>query len=109
MDREVSDELADRMPIVPHSTAGGDCCGCIVAAVVGSNMELRCNEYSAAVGVVHIDILKALARAGIRFGDLPALRRGKHVPRLHRSFGVRLRRVRKSGGTTRLWNRTRRN
>lgn len=60
MDRELSDDLTGRMPIVPHSTAGGDCCGCIVAAVDGTNVELRCNECGAVLGVVHIDILKSL-------------------------------------------------
>lgn len=48
------------MPIVPHSTAGGRFCGCIVAALDGSNVELRCNECGAVLGVVHIDILKGL-------------------------------------------------
>jgi hypothetical protein len=27
-----------------HETAGVDCCGCIIAIVEGSNVELRCNE-----------------------------------------------------------------
>ena len=47
------------MPIVPHSTvAGVDCCGCIIAAVEGTNVELRCNECGAVVGVIQVDILK---------------------------------------------------
>src|SRR6266849_7412295 len=61
MDRDLSDELTSRMPIVPHgAVAGVDCCGCIIAAVDGSNVELRCNECEAVVGVVHLDILKGL-------------------------------------------------
>src|SRR5260370_36424542 len=48
------------MPIVPHGSAGVDCCGCIVAAVEGTNVELRCNECGAVVGVVQLDILKGL-------------------------------------------------
>jgi hypothetical protein len=39
MDRERNDELTSRMPIVAHEDAGVDCCGCIVAAVNGSNSE----------------------------------------------------------------------
>jgi hypothetical protein len=48
------------MPIVAHETAGADCCGCIVAAVEGSNVELRCNECGAVVGVIQLEILKGL-------------------------------------------------
>ena len=60
MDRDRSDELTSRMPIVPHEAAGVDCCGCIVAAVEGDNVELRCNECGAVVGVIQIGILKDL-------------------------------------------------
>ena len=56
MDRDRSDELTSRMPIVPHEAAGVACCGCIVAAVEGSNVELRCNECGAVVGVIQIDV-----------------------------------------------------
>ena len=60
MDRERSDELTSRMPIVPHEAAGVDCCGCIVAAVESNNVELRCNECAAVVGVAQIEILRGL-------------------------------------------------
>jgi hypothetical protein len=48
------------VPIVPHETAGVECCGCIIAVVVGGNVELRCNECGAVVGVVQIDTLSGL-------------------------------------------------
>src|SRR5260370_40798094 len=58
---DFSRDLTGRMPIVPHGTiAGVDCCGCIVAAVDGSNVVLQCNECGAVVGVIQIDILKGL-------------------------------------------------
>ena len=60
MDRDRSDELTGQMPIVAHEDAGVDCCGCIIAAVDGTNVELRCNECGAVVGVIQIDILKGL-------------------------------------------------
>ncbi len=61
MDRDLSDDLTGRMPIVAHEEITGvDCCGCIIAAVEGSNVELRCNECGAVVGVVQIDILRGL-------------------------------------------------
>lgn len=61
MDRDASDDLTGQIPIVPHETAAGvDCVGCIVAAVEGNSVELRCNECGAVVGVVQVDILKAL-------------------------------------------------
>ena len=44
MGDDLSDELTSRMPIVPHETAGVECCGCIIAAVEGIRVELRCNE-----------------------------------------------------------------
>jgi hypothetical protein len=53
MNREANDELAGRMPIVSHeSVTGVDCCGCIIAGVEGSNVELRCNDCGAVVGVI---------------------------------------------------------
>jgi hypothetical protein len=60
VDRDLSHELTSRMPIVPHETAGVECCGCIIAAVDGTNVELRCNECGAVVGVVQVDVLKGL-------------------------------------------------
>jgi hypothetical protein len=60
MDRDISHDLTSRMPILPHETGGVECCGCIIAAVDGTNVELRCNECGAVVGVVHMDILKGL-------------------------------------------------
>ena len=60
MDPGLSDELTGCMPTVPHELAGVECCGCIVAAVEGSNVELRCNECGAVVGLVHLEILKGL-------------------------------------------------
>jgi hypothetical protein len=61
MDRDLSDQLTSQMAIVSHETVSGvDCPGCIVAAVEGTNVELRCNECGAVVGVVQIDILKDL-------------------------------------------------
>jgi hypothetical protein len=61
MGDDPSDDLTSRMPIVPHGTvAGVDCSGCIIAAVEGTNVELRCNECGAVVGVVQLDILKGL-------------------------------------------------
>ena len=61
MGRDTSDELTGSMPIVPHGTAPGvECCGCIVAVVEDQNVELRCNECGAVVGVIQIDILRGL-------------------------------------------------
>ena len=47
IDSHASDELAGMMPIVAHESAGVDCCGCMIAAVEGSNVELRCNKCGA--------------------------------------------------------------
>jgi hypothetical protein len=62
MGDDLSHDLTSRMPIVPHETAGVECCGCIIAAVDGSNVELRCDECGAVVGVIQVDILKGLLR-----------------------------------------------
>jgi hypothetical protein len=57
----MSADLTGRMPIVAHeSVPGVECCGCIIATVEGTNVELRCNECGAVVGVVQIDVLKGL-------------------------------------------------
>jgi hypothetical protein len=40
--RDLSDQLTRQMAIAPPGTViGVDCCGCIVAAVEGTNVELR--------------------------------------------------------------------
>jgi hypothetical protein len=61
MDADLNSELTSGLPIVAHdAVAGVECCGCIIAAVDGTNVELRCNECGAVVGVVQVDILKGL-------------------------------------------------
>jgi len=41
MDRNASDKITTRMPIVAHEAVGGvDCRGCIIKAVEGRNVEL---------------------------------------------------------------------
>jgi hypothetical protein len=64
MDKDTSNELTALMPVVAHEAAGIDCCGCIIAAVEGSTVELRCNECGAVMGVVQIDVLCGLIGLG---------------------------------------------
>jgi hypothetical protein len=72
MDRDHSDDLTGRMAIVPHeSIEGVECCGCIVAAVDGTNVELRCNECGAVLGVVQVDILKSLLGIDVASATCP--------------------------------------
>ena len=52
--------LENEFPIIPHESAGMDCCGCIVPVVQGRDVELRCNECGAVVGVVPVDVLRDL-------------------------------------------------
>jgi len=56
------DDLQASFPIIPHESAGVDCCGCIVVAVTGNDAELRCNECGATVGVVQVGILRDMFR-----------------------------------------------
>ena len=51
--------MAD-FPIIPHSTAGVDCCGCIVVNVRGKDVELSCNECGVVLGVIDSAIHSAL-------------------------------------------------
>ena len=61
MDSNRSAQLTGRMPIVAHETiASVDCCGCIVAALEDTNVELKCDECGDVVGVVQIDVLRGL-------------------------------------------------
>jgi hypothetical protein len=62
-------DLPNRFPIIPHESAGADCCGCIVPVVQGSDVELRCNECGAVVGVVQIEILRDLVSMIPSSGD----------------------------------------
>ena len=52
--------INNSFPIIPHESAGVDCCGCIVVVVRGSDAELVCNECRAVVGVVQVGILRDL-------------------------------------------------
>jgi len=54
------DDLQRTFPIIPHESAGVDCCGCIVLTVEGKDAELTCNECGAVVGVVQVGILRDL-------------------------------------------------
>jgi DNA-directed RNA polymerase subunit RPC12/RpoP len=60
MDREFSEELTGLMPIVSHGISGVDCSGRIVAAVEDRDVELRCNQCGAIVGVLQVDIMAGL-------------------------------------------------
>ena len=44
--------LAEEFPIIPHMSAGVDCCGCIVPEVDGDRITLKCNECGATVGEI---------------------------------------------------------
>ena len=54
------DDLNNTLPIIPHESAGVDCCGCIVVVVRGNDAELMCDECGAIVGVVNARILRDL-------------------------------------------------
>ena len=56
----ISDELTGRMPVVAHEDTGAECCGCIVAAVDGTDVELRFNECGVVVSIVHLEIRKGM-------------------------------------------------
>jgi hypothetical protein len=60
VDREFSDELTSLMPIVPHGIAGANCSGFVIAVVVETNVELRCNKCGAVVGLVQTGIMEGL-------------------------------------------------
>ena len=43
----------ERYPIVPHELAGGgECCGCLVVSLRGTEADLKCNECGATVCTV---------------------------------------------------------
>ncbi len=50
-------DIMDVFPIIPHESAGVECCGCIVVKVSGNDAELSCNECGAVVGVINRLIL----------------------------------------------------
>jgi hypothetical protein len=52
------DPLQEQFPILAHESAGVDCCGCIVPKIRGNDVELRCNECGATVGVINAAILR---------------------------------------------------
>jgi len=91
MDRDLSNDLTGQMPIVPHQAIlGVECCGCIVAAVEGNSVELRCNECGAVLGVVQADILRALLGLESAEATCPHLRQTEHLSRLQQDDGIRL-------------------
>jgi hypothetical protein len=50
--------FADEFPIIPHMSAGVDCCGCIVPEADGDRVTLNCNECGASVGYINKGILE---------------------------------------------------
>jgi len=63
MDRELSEALTLRLPVVAHATVSeAECWGCIVAVVEGTTVELRCKECGAVAGVIEFDLLKGLLK-----------------------------------------------
>jgi hypothetical protein len=57
---DLMDDLPNRFPIQAHESTGVDCGGCIVPVLQGNDVELRCNECGAVVGVLQIAILDDL-------------------------------------------------
>jgi hypothetical protein len=56
----ILDDLRKAFPIIAHESVGVDCCMCIVPVVQGNDVELRCNECGAVVGVAQLGILRVL-------------------------------------------------
>ena len=56
--------LREDFPIIPHESAGVDCCGCIVPtpSPETGNTILRCNECGAVVGTISTGILNDLVK-----------------------------------------------
>jgi hypothetical protein len=53
--------LVEQFPVLRHESAGvRRCCGHIVPKIEGNDVELRCNECGAAVGVVNEAVLRNL-------------------------------------------------
>jgi hypothetical protein len=53
--------LVEQFPVLAHESAGvRRCCGYIVPKIEGNDVELRCNECGAAVGVVKEAVLRDL-------------------------------------------------
>lgn len=57
---DAMDSLESQFPILAHESTGADCCSCIVAVIRGNDVELRCNECGALVGVSNTEILRDL-------------------------------------------------
>jgi hypothetical protein len=77
MDADLSHDLTSRMPIIPHETAGVECCGCIIAAVDGTNVELQLNA-EWAVWVWSTSISEGFAGTGCY--DFMPHSEGEYVP-----------------------------
>ena len=80
MDREFSDELTGLMPVVPHGITGVGCSGYVVAVVEESDVELRCNECGAVVGVVQLGIMEGLLGLGCATTTCPHCGRENTFP-----------------------------
>ena len=52
-------DVAD-FPIIPHESAGVDCCGCSILRDRGKAIDLVCNEGDAVVGTINAGILADL-------------------------------------------------
>jgi hypothetical protein len=62
-DTHLTDDINDRLPIIPHQDLGAeDCCGCLVVDVKGDQAEILCNECLAVIRTVPLeDVEKVMA------------------------------------------------
>jgi hypothetical protein len=63
MDRDahLTQDINNRLPIIPHQRLGADCCGCLFVVVWGDRADIRCNECDARIRTVPVaDVEKAV-------------------------------------------------
>jgi hypothetical protein len=51
-DADLSGNINDRLPIIPHESLGTDCCGCLYVRVEGAHAAIICNECGTVIRTV---------------------------------------------------------
>jgi hypothetical protein len=59
---QLSSEINDRLPIIPHENLGADCCGCLYVRVEGGQADIVCNECAAVIRTVPVGDIERVVK-----------------------------------------------
>jgi hypothetical protein len=59
-DADLTRDINDRLPIIPHESLGTDCCGCLYVRIDGAQAAIICNECGPMIRTVPVVDVEAV-------------------------------------------------